>query len=60
MEKKDQRAKRFHLRAEENLAQRNVVLDRETIKKGTSSEALPWQVLLQCYQLLDMTKHKDI
>ncbi|MGH0183157.1 UNVERIFIED_CONTAM: hypothetical protein FKN15_011356 [Acipenser sinensis] len=33
VEKKDQRAKRFHLRAEENLTQRNVVLDRETIKK---------------------------
>ncbi|MBN3278720.1 NCBP3 protein, partial [Polyodon spathula] len=32
--KKEQRAKRFHLRAEESLAQRNVVLDRETIKKA--------------------------
>ncbi|KAK1158284.1 nuclear cap-binding protein subunit 3-like [Acipenser oxyrinchus oxyrinchus] len=34
VEKKDQRAKRFHLRAEENLTPRNVVLDRETIKKA--------------------------
>ncbi|XP_064425062.1 nuclear cap-binding protein subunit 3 isoform X1 [Latimeria chalumnae] len=34
VEKKEQRAKRFHFRAEVNLAQRNVVLDREMMKKA--------------------------
>nr|BAE38135.1 unnamed protein product [Mus musculus] len=35
IEKKEQRAKRFHFRAEVNLAQRNVALDRDMMKKGT-------------------------
>lgn len=35
IEKKEKRARRFHFRAEENLAQRNVVLDRDLLKKGT-------------------------
>uniref|UniRef100_A0A8C9R4H4 Nuclear cap-binding protein subunit 3 n=1 Tax=Scleropages formosus TaxID=113540 RepID=A0A8C9R4H4_SCLFO len=34
VEKKEQRAKRFHFRAEVNLAQRNVVLDRELLRKA--------------------------
>ncbi|XP_016095819.1 nuclear cap-binding protein subunit 3-like [Sinocyclocheilus grahami] len=34
IEKKEKRARRFHFRAEENLAQRNVVLDRDLMKKG--------------------------
>ncbi|KAJ1184590.1 hypothetical protein NDU88_001394 [Pleurodeles waltl] len=34
IEKKEQRAKRFHFRAEANVAQRNVVLDREMVKKA--------------------------
>ncbi|XP_026051630.1 nuclear cap-binding protein subunit 3 [Carassius auratus] len=34
IEKKEKRARRFHLRAEENLAQRNVVLDRDVLKKA--------------------------
>lgn len=34
IEKKEQRAKRFHFRAEVNLAQRNVALDRDMMKKG--------------------------
>ncbi|XP_028662516.1 nuclear cap-binding protein subunit 3 isoform X1 [Erpetoichthys calabaricus] len=34
VEKKEQRAKRFHFRAEVNLAQRNVVLDREMMRKA--------------------------
>ncbi|XP_043910801.1 nuclear cap-binding protein subunit 3 [Protopterus annectens] len=34
VEKKEQRAKRFHFRAEVNLAQRNVVLDKELLKKA--------------------------
>ncbi|CAO2644087.1 Nuclear cap-binding protein subunit 3 [Lemmus lemmus] len=33
IEKKEQRAKRFHFRAEVNLAQRNVALDRDMMKK---------------------------
>ncbi|OBS69170.1 hypothetical protein A6R68_02279, partial [Neotoma lepida] len=33
IEKKEQRAKRFHFRAEVNLAQRNVSLDRDMMKK---------------------------
>ncbi|XP_044312086.1 nuclear cap-binding protein subunit 3-like [Varanus komodoensis] len=37
IEKKEQRAKRFHFRAEVNLAQRNVALDRDMMKKGTES-----------------------
>lgn len=36
IEKKEQRAKRFHFRAEVNLAQRNVALDRDMMKKGRS------------------------
>lgn len=36
IEKKEQRAKRFHFRAEVNLAQRNVALDRDMMKKGMS------------------------
>lgn len=39
IEKKEQRAKRFHFRAEVNLAQRNVALDRDMMKKGTSSSS---------------------
>ena len=35
IEKKEQRAKRFHFRSEVNLAQRNVALDRDMMKKGT-------------------------
>ncbi|XP_073680638.1 nuclear cap-binding protein subunit 3 [Garra rufa] len=34
IEKKEKRARRFHFRAEENLAQRNVVLDRDLLKKA--------------------------
>ncbi|XP_059382570.1 nuclear cap-binding protein subunit 3 [Carassius carassius] len=34
IEKKEKRARRFHLRSEENLAQRNVVLDRDVLKKA--------------------------
>ncbi|XP_048837250.1 nuclear cap-binding protein subunit 3 isoform X2 [Brienomyrus brachyistius] len=34
VEKKEQRARRFHFRAEVNLAQRNVVLDRDMMKKA--------------------------
>uniref|UniRef100_A0A6J0UGT8 Nuclear cap-binding protein subunit 3 n=1 Tax=Pogona vitticeps TaxID=103695 RepID=A0A6J0UGT8_9SAUR len=34
IEKKEQRAKRFHFRAEVNLAQRNVALDRDLMKKA--------------------------
>uniref|UniRef100_A0A670JSJ3 Nuclear cap-binding protein subunit 3 n=1 Tax=Podarcis muralis TaxID=64176 RepID=A0A670JSJ3_PODMU len=34
IEKKEQRAKRFHFRAEVNLAQRNVALDRDMVKKA--------------------------
>ncbi|XP_051960682.1 nuclear cap-binding protein subunit 3-like [Xyrauchen texanus] len=34
IEKKEKRARRFHIRAEENLPQRNVVLDREVVKEA--------------------------
>uniref|UniRef100_A0A4W4EHD0 Nuclear cap-binding protein subunit 3 n=1 Tax=Electrophorus electricus TaxID=8005 RepID=A0A4W4EHD0_ELEEL len=34
IEKKEKRARRFHFRAEGNLAQRNVVLDKELMKKA--------------------------
>ncbi|XP_039202104.1 nuclear cap-binding protein subunit 3 isoform X3 [Crotalus tigris] len=34
IEKKEQRAKRFHFRGEINVAQRNVTLDRDMMKKG--------------------------
>ncbi|KAK2827185.1 hypothetical protein Q7C36_018111 [Tachysurus vachellii] len=34
IEKKEKRARRFHFRAEDNVTQRNVVLDRELIKKA--------------------------
>ncbi|XP_072517749.1 nuclear cap-binding protein subunit 3 [Salminus brasiliensis] len=34
IEKKEKRARRFHFRAEDSLAQRNVVLDRDLIKKA--------------------------
>ncbi|KAL2094608.1 hypothetical protein ACEWY4_009327 [Coilia grayii] len=34
VEKKEKRARRFHFRAEENVAQRNVVLDKEMLKKA--------------------------
>ncbi|XP_044849871.1 nuclear cap-binding protein subunit 3 isoform X3 [Mauremys mutica] len=34
IEKKEQRAKRFHFRAEVNLAQRNVALERDMMKKA--------------------------
>ncbi|XP_076836172.1 nuclear cap-binding protein subunit 3 isoform X2 [Brachyhypopomus gauderio] len=34
IEKKEKRARRFHFRAEDNLARRNVVLDRELMKKA--------------------------
>nr|XP_030717600.1 nuclear cap-binding protein subunit 3 isoform X2 [Globicephala melas] len=34
IEKKEQRAKRFHFRSEVNLAQRNVALDRDMMKKA--------------------------
>lgn len=34
IEKKEKRARRFHFSAEENLAQRNVILDRDLLKKG--------------------------
>ncbi|XP_006899814.1 PREDICTED: uncharacterized protein C17orf85 homolog [Elephantulus edwardii] len=34
IEKKEQRAKRFHFRSEVNLAQRNVTLDRDMMKKA--------------------------
>lgn len=37
IEKKEKRARRFHFRAEDNVAQRNVVLDRELMKKGERS-----------------------
>ncbi|XP_042566967.1 nuclear cap-binding protein subunit 3 [Cyprinus carpio] len=34
IEKKEKRARRFHFQAEENLAQRNVVVDRDLLKKA--------------------------
>lgn len=34
MEKKEKRARRFHFRADVDVAQRNVVLDKELLKKG--------------------------
>uniref|UniRef100_A0A8C2F1A6 Nuclear cap-binding protein subunit 3 n=1 Tax=Cyprinus carpio TaxID=7962 RepID=A0A8C2F1A6_CYPCA len=34
IEKKEKRARRFHFHAEENLAQRNVVVDRDVLKKA--------------------------
>ncbi|XP_064794115.1 nuclear cap-binding protein subunit 3 [Oncorhynchus masou masou] len=34
IERKEKRAERFHFRAEANLAQKNVVLDRDTMKKA--------------------------
>ncbi|XP_051537717.1 nuclear cap-binding protein subunit 3 [Myxocyprinus asiaticus] len=34
IEKKEKRARRFHFRAEENLLQRNVILDREVVKEA--------------------------
>ncbi|KAG7321433.1 hypothetical protein KOW79_015848 [Hemibagrus wyckioides] len=34
IEKKEKRARRFHFRAEDSVAQRNVVLDRELMKKA--------------------------
>ncbi|MCJ8740751.1 hypothetical protein PDJAM_G00062600 [Pangasius djambal] len=34
IEKKEKRARRFHFRSEDNVAQRNVVLDRELMKKA--------------------------
>ncbi|XP_015417924.1 PREDICTED: nuclear cap-binding protein subunit 3 [Myotis davidii] len=34
IEKKEQRAKRFHLRSEVDLAQRNIALDRDMMKKA--------------------------
>ncbi|XP_053504286.1 nuclear cap-binding protein subunit 3 [Ictalurus furcatus] len=34
IEKKEKRARRFHFRAEDDVAQRNVVLDRELMKKA--------------------------
>ncbi|XP_051956502.1 nuclear cap-binding protein subunit 3-like [Xyrauchen texanus] len=34
IEKKEKRARRFHFRAEENLSQRNVILDREVVKEA--------------------------
>lgn len=34
IEKKEKRARRFHFRAEDNLSQRNVVLDRDLMKKA--------------------------
>ncbi|TSL04369.1 Nuclear cap-binding protein subunit 3 [Bagarius yarrelli] len=34
IEKKEKRARRFHFRAEDNVAQRNIMLDRELLKKG--------------------------
>lgn len=37
IEKKEKRARRFHFHAEENLAQRNVVVDRDVLKKGMNS-----------------------
>lgn len=37
IEKKEKRARRFHFSAEENLAQKNVVLDRDVLKKGMKS-----------------------
>lgn len=37
IEKKEKRARRFHFSAEENLAQKNVVLDRDVLKKGKKS-----------------------
>lgn len=57
IEKKEQRAKRFHFRAEVNLAQRNVALDRDMMKKGTSlsnsqEEKMPWFTFSQFFYLL--------
>lgn len=37
IEKKEKRARRFHFRAEDNVAQRDMVLDRELMKKGERS-----------------------
>lgn len=57
IEKKEQRAKRFHFRAEVNLAQRNVALDRDVMKKGTSSSSsqekkIPLVTSSQCLDLI--------
>lgn len=53
IEKKEQRAKRFHFRAEVNLAQRNVALDRDMMKKGTVhlGEKIPSVTSSQCLDL---------
>lgn len=53
IEKKEQRAKRFHFRAEVNLAQRNVALDRDMMKKGTvhPGEKIPLVTSSQCLHL---------
>ncbi|MBN3319979.1 NCBP3 protein, partial [Atractosteus spatula] len=40
VEKKEQRARRFHFRAEVNLAQRNVVLDRDRMRKAVPKARL--------------------
>lgn len=34
IEKKEKRARRFHLRTEDNVSQRNIVMDREVLKKA--------------------------
>lgn len=34
IEKKEKRARRFHFRCEETVAQRNVCLDKEALRKG--------------------------
>ncbi|XP_063059238.1 nuclear cap-binding protein subunit 3 isoform X3 [Engraulis encrasicolus] len=40
VEKKEKRAQRFHFRAEESTAQRNVVLDKEMLKKAIAKVRL--------------------
>lgn len=56
IEKKEKRARRFHFRADDNVAQRNVMLDRELMKKGKRSSKHVVQVcdgtrfLLSCLE----------
>ncbi len=52
IEKKEKRARRFHFRAEENVAHRNVVLDRDTMKKGKNSyTALAQKLILSRHEI---------
>ncbi|PKU31815.1 nuclear cap-binding protein subunit 3 isoform x1 [Limosa lapponica baueri] len=62
IEKKEQRAKRFHFRAEVNLAQRNVALDRDMMKKGNVvwlDEVTATRALINMSSLPDQEKTKS-